>query len=125
MLPLLERFGVTVVAVSKDPPDVVRAHRARDGLTLTMLSDPDLTLIRDFGLLHQGSLEFKTWLVGPVRFPVGVPVGFRSMAIPTTLLLDERHVVRHIDQADDYRVRGDAGRTRAALEAAFGPPPAA
>jgi len=42
------------------------------------------------------------------------------MAIPTTLLLDEGHVVRWSGQADDYRVRGDASRTRLVLQETFG-----
>ena len=116
---MLDQYGVTVVAISKDSPAVVAAHRQRDGLTFPLLSDPDLAIIKRFGLLHEAGLEFKTFLLGPMRFPVGWPVGFKQMAIPTTLLLDAEHVVRWIDQADDYRIRGDASRTREALERTF------
>jgi len=125
MKPLLDCYGVTVVAISKDSPDAVAAHVLRDGLTFTMLSDADLSVIRAHGLLHEGALEFRTFYLGPWRFPLGWPTGFKSMAIPTTLLLDEQHVVRWVDQAEDYRVRGNELRTRAALEAAFGPDPEA
>ena len=122
MLPLLDHYGVTVVALSKDTPREVAAHRQRDGLTFPVLSDPGLDAIRAHGLLHEGGLEFRTFFIGPWRFPLGWPTGIRAMAIPTTLLLDAAHVVRWIDQADDYRVRGDARRTRAALVTAFGSP---
>ncbi|MCP4810336.1 MAG: redoxin domain-containing protein [Proteobacteria bacterium] len=120
MNPLLDQHGVTVVAISKDTPALAAAHRVRDELTLTLLTDSDLDVIRAFGLLHEGAIEFRTFLVGGVRFPLGWPVGFKRMAIPTTLLLDEKRVVRWIDQADDYRVRGDEERTRAALAETYG-----
>jgi hypothetical protein len=42
------------------------------------------------------------------------------MAIPTTLILDEDGIVRWIDQAEDYRLRGDRTRTEGALREAFG-----
>lgn len=122
MRPLLDRHGIEVIAVSKDTPAQVRAHRSRDELSLTLLSDPELELITAFGLRHVGALEFRTFLIGGIRFPLGYPVGFRTMAIPTTLILDEAHVVQWIDQAEDYRVRGDEARTREALTATFGEP---
>ena len=120
MAPLLAEYGVTVVALSKDTPAEAAAQRVRDGLTFTLLSDPDLSVIERFGLLHEGAIVFKTFLVGSARFPLGWPIGFKRMAIPTTLILDEDHVVRWIDQADDYRVRGDERRTRDALRQTFG-----
>lgn len=43
-----------------------------------------------------------------------------QMAIPTTLLLDEEGIVRWIDQADDYRLRGDRARTENALKRVYG-----
>lgn len=120
MSPLLERYGVRVIALSKDDQAMARAHRARDGLRFDLLSDPNLAIIRRFGLLHAGAVVFKTWfLVG--RFPLGYPTGFKQMAIPTTLILDEQGVVRWIDQADDYRLRGDQARTEQALAEVFGP----
>ncbi len=116
---MLEARGVQVVALSKDTVAQAAAHRVRDGLTFPLLSDPDLSVITRFGLRHEAGLEFRTFLIGSVRFPLGWPVGFKAMAIPTTLLLDEDHIVRWIDQADDYRIRGDASRTQGALDAVF------
>jgi len=118
----LRAYGVEVIAISKDTPAQVQAHKARDGLTFTLLSDPDLKLIDQMGLRHEAALEFRTFFIGPWRFPVGWPAGFKAMAIPTTILLDEDHVVQWVDQADDYRVRGDLRRTLDALRAAFGEP---
>ncbi len=120
MAPLLEDYGVSVVALSRDTPQQAAAQRVRDGLSFPLLSDPELQLVEGLGLLHEGAIVFRTILVGSVRFPLGFPVGFQRMAIPTTLLLDEDHVVRWVDQADDYRIRGDESRTREALRQTFG-----
>jgi len=92
----------------------------QDDLTFDLLSDPDLTIIKRFGLLHEGAIEFNTWfLLG--HFPMGYPTGFKQMAIPTMFILDEGGVVGWIDQADDYRLCGDRARTGEALTEVFGP----
>ena len=118
MAPAFAGYGVKVVAVSKDTPAQVRAHRERDRLEkVTLLADPELVVIRAYGLLHRKALEFKTWTV--LGMPLGVPTKRKLMAIPTTLLVDEHGVVRWIDQADDYRIRGDEARVVKALGDAF------
>ncbi len=119
MSSLLEQYGVTVIALSKDTAEIARTHRERDGLHFTLLTDPDLTIIKKFGLLHEGAIEFRTFFLAG-HFPLGWPTGFKQMAIPTTILLDEEGVVRWIDQADDYRIRGDHTRTENALKQVFG-----
>jgi peroxiredoxin len=119
MRPLLDEYGVTVVALSKDSQELAGAHRERDALTFDLLSDPDVSIIKRFGLLHEGALEFFTWYLAG-HFPMGYPTGFKQMAIPTTVILDEDGIVRWIDQAEDYRLRGDRTRTEGALREAFG-----
>jgi peroxiredoxin len=120
MSPLLVQYDVRVIALSKDDQETAQAHRTRDGLHFDLLTDPDLAIIKRFGLLHEGAIEFKTWFLAG-HFPMGYPTGFKQMAIPTTLILDEKGVVRWIDQADDYRIRGDQKRTEQALANIFGP----
>jgi hypothetical protein len=41
------------------------------------------------------------------------------MFLPASVLVDEAGVVRWIDVADDYRIRGEAGRILTALEETF------
>mgnify|MGYP001817749988 CR=1 FL=1 len=120
MQPLMERYGVRVIALSKDDVETARAHRERDGLAFDLLSDPELAVIKRFGLLHEGAVEYKIWFL-PKHFPLGYPTGFKQMAIPTTFIIDEEGIVRWIDQADDYRLRGNEARTEQALAAVFGP----
>ena len=119
MAPLFESHGVRVITLSKDTLAQARKHKETDQLPFLLLSDPDLRVIRSFGLLHEKALQFKTTTIFGV--PLGVPSGKTTMAIPTTLLVDEAGVVRWIDQADDYRLRGDEARVREAVIAAFGP----
>ncbi len=110
----LSAQGIRVLAISNDTVEKAALHATRDSLDLTLLADPDLDVIRQFGLEHEGSLEFG--ISGTVAgIPMAVPTGFKSMAIPTTLLVDEEGTVRWIDQADDYRLRGDEARIRDAL----------
>lgn len=114
----LARHRVEVVALSMDTPAKAAHHQQRDGLRFTLLSDPKLEVIRQFGLQHDGGLEFA--ISGSIAgIPIALPTGFKTMAIPTTLLVDEDGIVRWIDQADDYRLRGDVQRITAALDSAF------
>lgn len=118
MRPLIEdEYGVEIIALSRDTREQVARHRARDGLSFTMLSDPALKVIGQFGLIHQKGLAFHTFTI--LGIPLGWPTRFQRMAIPTTLIVDETGIVRWIDQADDYRQRGDAARIRAALRQVF------
>ena len=117
MRPLLDRYEVKTIALSKDSVEIASQHRKRDGLSFTLLADPALKVIEQFGLIHQSGLEFKTFFV--LGIPLGYPTGFRRMAIPTTFLVDRDGIVRWIDQADDYRLRGDVERIRQALQSVY------
>lgn len=120
MRDVLGTRGIEAFALSKDTVEQAARHKDRDGLTLTLLSDAKLEVIRTYGLEHQKALEFSKAPIRIFGLPVGAPVGRRSMAIPTTLLIDEAGLVRWIDQADDYRMRGDASRIKAAIDEVFG-----
>lgn len=118
MKPLFDEYGVDVAAISKDTAQQAERHQKRDGLRFVrLLADPNLEVIAKYGLEHHKALEFKTWLVAGV--PLGVPAGKKRMAIPTSILVDEHGIIRWIDQADDYRVRGDTDRIKRALRDAF------
>ena len=73
-----------------------------------MLADPDLSVIRTFGLENTA--------------PKIMPPGLAGLPIPTTILVDANHIVRWIDQATDYQVRSAPERVRAALVAGLGEP---
>ena len=117
MRPKLSDRGIELIALSKDTARQAKAQRERDGLGFTLLSDPHLEVIARYGLENR-TLEFATATLGSI--PLGIPTGYRRMAVPTTLLVDEEGIVRFIDQADDYRMRGDEARILDAVDRLFG-----
>ncbi|MFK7986710.1 MAG: peroxiredoxin family protein [Sandaracinaceae bacterium] len=120
MAPALEAHGVRVVALSKDTVEEAAVHRRRDGVTATLLSDPNLEVIRRFGVEHHKALNMKTGMFKVFGIPLGLHVSFDAMAIPTTLLINEDGIVVWVDQAEDYRIRSQRDRVLAAVNDAFG-----
>lgn len=116
----LEAHGVEVIALSKDTVEDARHHRERDGLALTLLSDASMDVIRQYGLEHHKAVEFSTGSFSIMGVPLALLPSVKTMAIPTSILIDEQGVIRWIDQADDYRLRSDDARVLQAIRAAFG-----
>lgn len=120
MQPALAEHGVSVIALSNDPVEHAAIHRKRDGLSLTLLADPELDVIRQYGVEHHKALGFATGRLKIGGIPFGLaPPSFRTMAIPTSLLVDESGRIVWIDQTDDYRLRSSNRRVLGAVEAAF------
>ena len=117
----LGKFDVSIIALSKDTPDEAAVHKSRDGLDFPLLSDPDLKIIRAYGLEHKKALgQTKNPKSTFGGIPLGTaPLNFQSMAIPTTILIDETGVIRWIDQSEDYRIRSDNKHIMEAVKAAF------
>lgn len=108
--PLLDARGVQIVTLCIDSPAQLRAGRAKHGARAVMLSDESLAVTDLYNLRN------------PTNFAPGKAGGlptFRSLPIPTTILVDAQGVVRWIDQSTDYQVRSDPERVRAALDAAL------
>jgi len=120
LAPTLDGLGVQLRGLSADTPDLVIYLRARDGLGLTVYADPELDAITTLGLWHLGGQVFRT--VRLLGVPVGVPWGARRrLPVPTTVLVDAQGIVRWLDVATDYRLRGDDARILAAVRAAQAP----
>lgn len=115
----LDSFGVNVVAISKDTVEAAAHQKERDKLTLTLLADPDLDVIRQFGLEHHKALEFSTGSFTLFGIPLALVPSIKEMAIPTSLLIDENGVIGWIDQADDYRLRSNQEHVMDAVRSAF------
>ncbi|KAB2809322.1 thioredoxin-dependent thiol peroxidase [Pimelobacter simplex] len=58
-LDALQAAGYTVVGVSKDTPAKLAKFRERDGLTITLLSDPELSVHRAYGAYGEKKLYGK------------------------------------------------------------------
>lgn len=121
----LEQQRISVVALSKDDVSAAATHKKRDGLTLQLLADPGLEVIRQYGVEHHKAVNFKTGSFTLFGIPLSPVPSFKTMAIPTTMLVDEEGVIQWIDQSDDYRVRGDDARIRDAVQSVFGAPKSA
>ncbi len=111
-----------MIALSKDDVAAAARHRVRDGLSMTLLCDPKLEVIRQLGLEHHKAVEFSTGSFTLFGIPLALVPSIKTMAIPTTMLIDTDGTIRWIDQADDYRLRSDGAHVLAAIDAAFGPP---
>ena len=108
-----------MVALSKDNRADVAMHANRDKLSLLLLSDPQLEVIRQYGVEHHKAVEFSTARFSIAGTPLALVPSVKTMAIPTSLLIDENGVIRWIDQAEDYRLRSDEMRVMQAVREAF------
>jgi peroxiredoxin len=88
---------VRPVAISVDAPEVSAGLRRKANLTFTFLSDPNLEVIRRYGLLHAGA--------GPDGHDVSRPAEF---------LVDRSGTVVWENFTEDVRVRPRADEMLAA-----------
>ena len=116
----LDGHGVNLVALSKDTVEEAATHKTRDGLSMTLLADPKLDVIRQYGVEHHKALGFNTGSFTLFGIPLALTPSFKTMAIPTSLLVDEQGVIRWIDQTDDYRLRSSNERVLQGVREAFG-----
>jgi peroxiredoxin Q/BCP len=56
----LQAAGYDVLGISPDPPDKLAKFRERDGLTITLLSDPGKSVIQAYGAYGEKKLYGKT-----------------------------------------------------------------
>ncbi|AEF54377.1 peroxiredoxin family protein [Marinomonas posidonica] len=121
MIPEFEQFNISIYALSKDTPQEAAVHKVRDGLDISLLSDPQLEVIRSYGVEHHktlGQTKNPTSTLGGLALGFA-PFEFAAMAIPTTLLIDEAGVIRWVDQSDDIRVRSSVDRIMDSIKSAF------
>lgn len=91
--------------MSVDPPATARRLKGRLQVSFTFLSDPEGVLLDAVGIRHRG----------------GYVIDGSDIAYPTSMLVDERGVVRWLYQADNYRERVKPEAIFAAMDA-LGPP---
>ena len=84
----IQQAGVRLVAISVDAPEVSSNLAKTAGYTYTILSDPQVEVIRRYGLVHSA----------------GDPDG-HDIARPAEFLLDSSGVIRWVNLTENYRVR--------------------
>ncbi|WP_122816769.1 thioredoxin-dependent thiol peroxidase [Nocardioides pantholopis] len=70
-LEALRSAGYDVLGISPDAPEKLGKFRERDGLTITLLSDPDKQVLRDYGAYGEKKLYGKV-VEGVIRSTVVV-----------------------------------------------------
>lgn len=116
----LAGYNVEVIALSKDDVETAAAHKQRDGISMPLLADPTLKVIRQYGVEHHKAIEVSTGKVNLFGVHLAMVPSVKTMAIPTSLLIDEEGIVRWIDQTDDYRLRSSNDRVMQAVRETFG-----
>jgi peroxiredoxin len=114
-----DKYGVKVIALSGDTVEQSKAHAERDNLSHLLLSDPELDVVKKYGVEHHKALgadsENIMVMLG-LPFPQPYQLKFKSMSIPTSVLVDEHGVIKWIDQSSDYRLRANQERILSAME---------
>ncbi len=118
----LAAYNIEVIALSKDSVETAAAHKRRDGISMPLLADPALKVIRLYGVEHHKALEFSTGKINLFGVHIAAVPSVKTMAIPTSLLIDEDGLVRWIDQTDDYRIRSHNEWVLQAVKATFSDP---
>lgn len=116
----LGKYKVKVVALSKDTVAEAKIHQERDSLRINLLSDPSLEVIRQYGVEHHKALGSSTANLTIFGIPITFDFAFKAMAIPTSMLVDEKGIIQWIDQAEDYRIRSAKKRVMGEIERVFG-----
>ena len=94
----LQAAGYTVLGVSRDDPEKLRRFRERDGLTYSLLSDPD----------HKVHLKYGTW---------GEKLNYGKVVqgvIRSTFVIDAKGRIQHA--LYNVRATGHVGRVRTLLD---------
>jgi hypothetical protein len=89
----IQAAGLGLAAISYDKPEILTTFAARRNITFPLLSDPDSTIIRSYGILNTA--------VDKTSLAFGVPN-------PGIYYLDRRGVVKAKYFEDDYRERQTA-----------------
>jgi peroxiredoxin len=119
--PELDKYKIQTIALSGDTSEQAKVHHERDKLKLLLLSDPALISVKKHGIEHRKAVS---WTSDNMKTFFGVSISlnifkYRSMPIPTTMLLDENGIIQWIDQSDDYRIRASREKITSALKQAF------
>ena len=115
----LAENNIELIALSKDSVETAATHKRRDGISMPLLADPTLKVIRQYGVEHHKAIEASTGKINLFGVHIAAVPSLKTMAIPTSLLIDEDGIVRWIDQTDDYRLRSHNERVLQAVKEAF------
>jgi hypothetical protein len=110
-LPVFQRAGFGLAAISYDGPAVLREFAARKGITFPLLADHESTVIRAFAVANQRYTKGTLLDVNSEQItnaPGDVPV--YGVAYPSVFVIDPkgRLLWRFVSEADELRLTGTA-----------------
>lgn len=94
-LEAFEERGAEIWAISPDPASKLALYATNEGIDFTLLSDEDLAVITDWGLVNPSNPK--------------VPH-------PTAVIVDSKGVIRYLRQDVDYKIRPSATELLATLD---------
>ncbi len=121
LAPGLRAFGATLVALSPQVPEKLRAIKARHALSFRVASDTNNALARRFGVLYTANEASQKLALSNGR-PLGEVTGTGTweLPMPTAVVIDGRRTVRFADVHPDWLVRTEAEPVLAAVAAISG-----
>lgn len=120
--PKLKEYNVQIMAISNDTVEQQKAHLLRDNISHTLISDPELNIIRQYGVEHHkaiGAESDNLISMFGIAMPLPWKMKYTPMSIPTSLLIDENGKIVWIDQSEDYRLRASEKAVIGAVTANF------
>ena len=121
--PKLKEYGIQIMAISNDTVEQQKAHSMRDNISHTLISDPELNIIRQYGVEHHkaiGATSDNLISIFGIAMPLPWKMKYTPMSIPTSLLIDENGKIVWVDQSSDYRLRASEEAVMGAVKTNFG-----
>jgi peroxiredoxin len=118
LVPELDRRRVRLVAISPQGPDGSLSMQEKNELSFTVLSDPGNQIAKAIGIVTGPSDDVRA-----AQLQLGLDLievnadGTTNLPMPTTLIVDDDHVVRWVDVHLDYTTRSEPKEILAALDA--------
>ncbi len=121
LVPGLRPFNATLVALSPQVPEKLRAIKARHALSFRVASDTDNALARRFGILYTANEASQKLALANGR-PLGdvTGTGTWELPMPTVVVIDGKRVVRFADVHPDWLIRTEAEPILTAVAALAG-----
>jgi len=120
--PKLDEYNIQIVGISNDTIAQQKEHKIRDNISHTLVADPELNIIRQYGVEHHKALgatsENLISMFG-ISMPLPWKMKYKPMSIPTSILIDENGKILWIDQSKDYRLRASEDAVMGAVTANF------
>jgi peroxiredoxin len=116
LLPGLRELGASLVAISPQVPERLRAIKQRHSLSYSVASDPGNQLAREFGILYTfDEASQKSSLASGKTIGETTGTGTWELPQPTALVIGQGGVVRFADVHPDWLLRTEAEPILAAV----------